>query len=170
MIHLSNIAANPNPRDISKTMYANGSTVLGEEIKPYSGNSIEDLKIVWKSEKKEIETLKQLIEKIDGFSQLAPNWDSYDAEPISKTPIKEAKKFLKKLHKANQEIFSISPMACDGVMIQVKNEKKRIEFSFYEGDTSDYYAYLKGGKDYDEGELSKLKPNSFKKLLSWLNS
>jgi hypothetical protein len=52
---------------------------------------------------------KELIRKIEGFATLAPGWDSYDGEPISRETIETAKKIVPLLESISNEYWSVFP-------------------------------------------------------------
>ncbi len=67
------------------------------------------------------------VTRLDGFSHLKPNWDSYNADAITPQSIASAKEVLAYLYQTNIPIDGVFPMRNGGVQIEFSKEKAEIE-------------------------------------------
>lgn len=67
--------------------------------------------------------MKKLIDKIKGFKELKPNWDSYGADPIPEKVINKAIEIIEKLEFHNMNLDYVFPMRDGGLQFEVKSGK-----------------------------------------------
>lgn len=69
--------------------------------------------------------VKEIKNKIESMSFLQKGWDSYDAEPPSKSSIDRAKSFVLKCVGAKLPIVAVNPTIVGGVAIKFKKKSYR---------------------------------------------
>lgn len=85
------------------------------------------------------ESYLKMIDYIKSFRELAPNWDSYDALPISQVAISNSIRWLEAIKDTNCRCWAF-PHCCGGVQIELEKERFSFTIEFYPDES--IYAYL----------------------------
>jgi hypothetical protein len=119
-------------------------------------------------------SLQKLIEKLEGFSTMELNWDSYGADTISPKVISNIKQLLPKIfdYFERQRVifnrFSLVPSCDGGIQLEIGINNREIEIE--KKPSSEYYGLLliekKNGEYlYEEEDTNE---NQILEKLSWL--
>lgn len=74
---------------------------------------------------------KMVVNKIQSFGDLEENWDSYDADIISKEVIDSSVRFVEKINQLNQDIYFAAPGPNGEISIELKSGTKNAEMLIY---------------------------------------
>lgn len=105
------------------------------------------------------------IGRIKSFLKLLPNWDSYDALPISPVSADKAIEFIEEVDKYDINVYLTSPGPNSEILVLLKLDKREIECIFYP-DKSKYVLY-ENDRFQRQGEL---KNNIIPKTIEWLRN
>src|SRR6266849_10655037 len=81
---------------------------------------------------------REILGKLSTFYDLQMNWDSYGAEPPSKTALQRARTFVQSADKRRLPIFFTAPGPNGEVIVELKQGDKSIEATFESNGTSSY--------------------------------
>lgn len=116
--------------------YADLSSLGGLELPHYSGSS-SLLVELWRSLSKHVVSLPDsadlplwvppVIERINEFGALAPNWDTYGGVPVSESNARSAVDFLKRVMGAHTPLPWIAPLGTGGLQLDWAGEGVEVE-------------------------------------------
>ncbi|MBP6826065.1 MAG: hypothetical protein KA165_05865 [Saprospiraceae bacterium] len=84
---------------------------------------------------------RRIIQKLNSFDFLLPNWDSYNAEKPSQKAIEEARQFVYHLNYEGVRVYFTAPGRKGEILLELKNDTKAVEIYFYEDSKSDYFLF-----------------------------
>jgi hypothetical protein len=108
----------------------------------------------------ELNKLKELKSKIEGFAYLQQNWDSYNADAISMIAIDVAKEILNYFH--NNEFLTngiavhVFPMRDGGIQFEFDGENICAELEINPNGDSTFILFDDEGNIIDKGQLFEL--------------
>lgn len=106
------------------------------------------------------------INKIQSYGSFEKNWDSYDADPVSKEVINHSVRIIEKLNQLNQEIYFAAPGPNGEISIELKNGNRNAEMLIYPNKKFKYVFF--DNKDFEgQGTVSVQK---IPEIIQWLFS
>jgi hypothetical protein len=108
------------------------------------------------------ETLQPALDRLAELRNLGPNWNTYDACPISDTAIRTAEKLLARVaaetqrRVADQHMLpqSIAPLASGGVHVEWRGRRGELTVEIYPDGRLGYLAINADGSEYDEDDVT----------------
>lgn len=95
------------------------------------------------------------INKIQSYSKLQQNWDSYGADAPSNISIQNAIRFVRKIDKFNVIPYFTAPGPNGEIVIELKNGDSTIEIYFNPDNSEEVYFFIKDDC-IREGKLDEL--------------
>ena len=71
------------------------------------------------------------ISKLQGFAQLAPNWDSYGAAAPTAQVIKRAEKFIREIDKQGITVYFVAPGPNGEILVEFQKGRRSAEVYFH---------------------------------------
>lgn len=109
---------------------------------------------------------KLVINKIQSFGNLEENWDSYDADVITKEVIDSSVRFVEKINQLNQDIYFAAPGPNGEISIELKSGDKNAEMLIY---PNKKYKHIFFNNDKFEGQGTISIPK-IPEIIRWLYS
>ena len=106
------------------------------------------------------------INKIQSFSSLDKNWDSYDATKISEEVINNSVHLIEKLDQFDQDIYFTAPGPNGEISVELKRGNKNAEILIYPKKKYKY-VFFEGSNFKDQGTLHF---NKIPEIIQWLFS
>lgn len=93
--------------------------------------------------------IKSAIAKIESFSELPKNWDSYGANPPSRLAVKYSIEFLSRMSNRQRDPSLIIPTPDEGIVIEFQEENVRLEFLFLSDGSEEVSGFLDNEMKFD---------------------
>jgi hypothetical protein len=104
------------------------------------------------------------IQKINSFSTLKDNWDSYGANKPNQEAIRNSIKIIKRLDLYNIKPYFTAPGPNGEVLVELKYSSKFVEIYFNSDNTNEIYFYNQD-ECIEEGQINEM----FDKLLEFID-
>jgi hypothetical protein len=112
------------------------------------------------------EAAKSALEKVEKLKALAPNWDSYQADPPSPVAIASSQVFIKRADKDGMRVYFVAPGRNGEVLVEFKGPNGRAAEIYFEPQGAAEVLMYDKEECVHEGSLME----NYEKLTHFLNA